>query len=249
MRMRATGALALAIGISALGNDQARAAVVFFEYNSVVTITSALAPDNVIVNGPESPQFPFPSPPNPPSLQNVATVSAPPGPATGATFTITSQALTGDQTAVPHLSSGLSGTTLDLGVGSLDNLVSVSEHFDFTFSIALNIVDYPNQNGGPSDGTGSFDITGTIVGDYSSTSQTTNISDYTIQSPSTLTIGGSQYELSNPQFTAPTASVHGGFTADLNRAAPAPEPSSFLLFGMAVSGLGFARWRKRKQAA
>ena len=28
-----------------------------------------------------------------------------------------------------------------------------------------------------------------------------------------------------------------------------PEPSSFLLFGMAVTGLGVARWRKRKQAA
>ena len=30
---------------------------------------------------------------------------------------------------------------------------------------------------------------------------------------------------------------------------PTPEPSSFLLFGMAVTGLGVARWRKRKQAA
>ena len=28
-----------------------------------------------------------------------------------------------------------------------------------------------------------------------------------------------------------------------------PEPSSFLLFGMAVTGLGVARWRKRKQTA
>lgn len=36
---------------------------------------------------------------------------------------------------------------------------------------------------------------------------------------------------------------------DLGPATATPEPSSFILFGMAVTGLGVARWRKRKQTA
>lgn len=58
-----------------------------------------------------------------------------------------------------------------------------------------------------------------------------------------VTIGG------NFMLEAPSSTADFRLTGDPVGVSSTPEPSSFVLFGIAVTGLGVARWRNRKQAA
>jgi len=106
--------------------------------------------------------------------------------------------------------------------------------------------------------TGTANAAGTAwVFDPSVTLQpNTNYFFYDSTGAPTNAVSGSApgYILGDPGFSANgfSFSVVGDNEAwnfRLSGDAAAPEPTSFILFGMAVTGLGVARWRKRKQTA
>jgi hypothetical protein len=163
--------------------------------------------------------------------------------------------VTGTITVAPTAGTGSGDAILEPTGGKVDpftigtytqstDAVSPTQfvYFDSTETLSVTITDSASQ-GETFKTTLSF--TGYTAGNY------TALAPSVSPSPTTFDLGSYEYSvyyLATQSTGAQTGSIQVGLEAT-SISSSTPEPSSFILFGMGVTGLGVARWRKRNQTA
>ncbi len=153
---------------------------------------------------------------------------------------------TGLQSIGPENLVAIGGGT-DIVFGLIDTLVVNATPFEnilIPFTFDLSITDYPTDIVGVPNGTGVFQVTGTISGTIGA-GRKVNLSNIVVSPVANQFIGGKEYSVVFNTVVPPGPFFPGAIGAHVEIV---PEPATWAMLGMGTLAIGYAIRRRKRNA-